>query len=111
MSMKKALADKVNKPDSQDAYVLAQVAIAHTYLGKEDFAEARKILDECEGILDTFDAVETVVHASFYRENADYFKVHIIHILLWEHLLTYSSPGQVRIRFLLQECSPLPRLC
>jgi 26S proteasome regulatory subunit N9 len=75
MAMKKALAGKVNRPDSQDAYVLAQVAISQAYLEKREFPEARKILDECEGILDTFDSVETVVHASFYRENADYFKV------------------------------------
>ncbi|KIV99883.1 uncharacterized protein PV09_08547 [Verruconis gallopava] len=74
LAMKKALADRVNKPDSQDAYVLARVAIAQAYLEDQDFAEARKILDECESILDTFDSVETVVHASFYRENADYFK-------------------------------------
>lgn len=73
--MKKALAEKVNKPESQDAYVLAQVAIAQAELEQSNFSEARKILDESERILDTFDSVETVVHASFYRENADYFKV------------------------------------
>jgi 26S proteasome regulatory subunit N9 len=75
MAIKKALADRVNKPDSQDAYVLARVAMAQAYLEKREFPEARKILDESEAILDTFDSVETVVHASFYRENADYFKV------------------------------------
>jgi 26S proteasome regulatory subunit N9 len=76
MSIKKSLAERVNKPDSQDAYVLAQVAIAQAYLEKREFPDARKILDESEKILDTFDSVETVVHASFYRENADYFKVY-----------------------------------
>lgn len=73
--MKKALAEKVQKPDSQDAYVHAQVAVAQTYRLSEEFTECRTILDECEKILDGFDAVETVVHASFYRENADYYKV------------------------------------
>lgn len=73
--MQKALAAKVNKPASQDAYVFAQVAVAQTTMGAGDLPAARKLLDEAEGILDNFDSVETVVHASFYRENADYFQV------------------------------------
>ena len=36
------------------------------------YDEARKDLDQCEQILDTFDSVESVVHASFYRVSADY---------------------------------------
>lgn len=74
--MQKALAEKVNQPGSQDAYVFAQVEQASTYLGnKGDLPAARKLLDECEKLLDTFDYVETVVHANFYRENAAYYKV------------------------------------
>lgn len=69
------LADKVNKPASQDAYVYATVAVAEIQLRLQDYEGARKKLDECEGILDTFDSVETVVHASFYRVNAEYYKV------------------------------------
>ncbi|KAJ9647035.1 26S proteasome regulatory subunit [Coniosporium tulheliwenetii] len=68
------LADKVNKPASQDAYVYATVAVAEIQLHLQDYEGARKKLDECEGILDTFDSVETVVHASFYRVNAEYYK-------------------------------------
>ncbi|KAF2433740.1 hypothetical protein EJ08DRAFT_686167 [Tothia fuscella] len=75
LSMKKALAEKVNKPASQDAYVFAQVAVASTLMTRKDLPAARKILDECEGILENFDSVETVVHASFYRENATYFQL------------------------------------
>lgn len=37
-------------------------------------AEARKDLDKCESILDTFDSVETVVHANFYRVSATYYQ-------------------------------------
>ena len=36
------------------------------------YDEARKDLDQCEQILDTFDSVESVVHAAFYRVSADY---------------------------------------
>lgn len=70
-----ALADKVNKPASPDAYVYATVAVAEIQLHLPDYDGARKKLDECERILDTFDSVETVVHASFYRVNAEYYKV------------------------------------
>jgi 26S proteasome regulatory subunit N9 len=75
LTMEKALADKVNQPASQDAYVFAQVAVATTLMSQKDLPAARKLLDEAERILDGFDSVETVVHAAFYRENASYYKV------------------------------------
>lgn len=79
--MQKMLSEKVNQPGSQDAYVSAQVELASTYLSnKGDLPAARKILDGCERLLDTFDYVETVVHAKFYRENAAYYKVYIYRI-------------------------------
>ncbi|KAL1639472.1 26S proteasome regulatory subunit [Diplodia intermedia] len=68
------LADKANKPASQDAYVYATVAVASVQLQLRDFPASRKKLDESERILDSFDTVETVVHASFYRVNAEYYK-------------------------------------
>ena len=37
-------------------------------------SEARKDLDKCESILDTFDSVENAVHAAFYRTGADYYQ-------------------------------------
>jgi 26S proteasome regulatory subunit N9 len=70
-----ALADKVNKPAAQDAYVYATVEVANIHLQLQDYEEARKKLDECEKILDSFDSVETAVHAAFYKANAAYYKV------------------------------------
>jgi len=66
------LSKKINKPASQDAYVYALVAAADVKLRLSDTASARKDLDTAEGILDTFDSVETEVHATFYRVNASY---------------------------------------
>lgn len=66
------LAERVDKPASQDAYVFALTSVASVRLRLGETAEARKDLDKCESILDTFDSVETVVHASFYRVSADY---------------------------------------
>jgi len=69
-----ALTSRVDKPASQDAYVfsLSHVASVQLSLGKQ--AESRADLDKAEKILDTFDSVETVVHASFYRVSADYYQ-------------------------------------
>ena len=64
----------MNKPSSQDAYVYAKAAVASAELRLGQNDEARKDLDSCEQILDTFDAVENVVHASFYRVSADYYQ-------------------------------------
>ena len=70
-----AVAAKVNKPGSQDAYVYATVETARLKLHLKDMDGARKALDEAEKILDRFDSVESVVHAAFYRVNADYYNV------------------------------------
>lgn len=69
------LAKKVNKPASQDAYVYALVAASDVKLRLQDFSGAREDLNIAESILDTFDSVETEVHASFYRTNASYYQV------------------------------------
>ncbi|KXS96606.1 hypothetical protein AC579_10573 [Pseudocercospora musae] len=69
-----ALAKKVDKPASQDAYTYALTSVASTRLSLQQTAEARKDLDKCESILDTFDSVETEVHANFYWVSASYYQ-------------------------------------
>lgn len=69
-----ALASRVDKPTSQDAYVFALTSVASVRLHLKQIDETRKDLDKCESILDTFDSVETVVHASFYRTRAVYYQ-------------------------------------
>ncbi len=69
-----AVAKKVDHEDSQDALVFATVAVARVKLDLEDFDGARKNLDTAEQILDSFDSVETIVHAAFYGANADYYQ-------------------------------------
>ncbi|KAL8840235.1 MAG: hypothetical protein Q9170_001442 [Blastenia crenularia] len=68
------LTAKVNKPVSQDAHVYALVAASEVKLRLEDLAGARKDLDTAESTLDSFDSVETEVHAAFYRTNASYYQ-------------------------------------
>lgn len=68
------LAKRVDKPSSQDAHVFALTSVASVRLRLEQTAEARKDLDKCETILDSFDSVENIVHAAFYRVSADYYQ-------------------------------------
>ncbi|KAK5685640.1 26S proteasome regulatory subunit [Elasticomyces elasticus] len=66
------LTSRVDKPASQDAYVFALSHVASVRLTLGQKTESRTDLDKAEKILDTFDSVENVVHASFYRVSADY---------------------------------------
>ena len=49
-------------------------AAAEVKLRLNDLAGARRDLDTAESTLDTFDSVETEVHATFYRINASYYQ-------------------------------------
>lgn len=80
-----SLADRVDKPDSQDAYVYAVADVAGVKLRLQDYEGSRKDLDNSQKILDGFDSVETVVHASFYKVNGDYYHVRLFHLLRKEH--------------------------
>ena len=75
LSFLRDLTKKVNKPSSQDAYVYALVAAAEVKLRLHELSSARKDLNTAESILDSFDSVETEVHATFYRINASYYQV------------------------------------
>lgn len=70
-----SLAERVDKAESQEAHVYAVADVAGVKLRLEDFDGARKDLDKSQKILDRFDSVETVVHASFYKVNAEYYQV------------------------------------
>ena len=75
MSFLQAVAKKVDTEDSRDAHVFALVSVARVKLTLPDMDGARKDLDEAERILDTFDSVETIVHAAFYDASANYYQV------------------------------------
>ncbi|CAG8972891.1 hypothetical protein HYALB_00001311 [Hymenoscyphus albidus] len=74
LSFLESVAKKVDNPNSQDAHVYATVAVATVKLELKDLEGTRKDLDKSEKILDNFDSVETIVHASFYRVNAEYYQ-------------------------------------
>lgn len=70
------IAERVNTPETQDAYVYALVETASIKLSLGEGDAARKELDAASKILDTFDSIDTSIHAAFYRVNADYFSVY-----------------------------------
>lgn len=75
LSFLTSLAEKVNKPDTQEAHVYALAEVANVKQRLQDLDGAQKDLEVCQKVLDSFDSVETVVHASFYKVNADYYHV------------------------------------
>lgn len=85
------IAAKVNKPASKDAYVYATVEVARVKLLLADMEGARKALDEAEKNLETFDSVESVVHASFYRVNADYYNAKLEFAAYYKNALLYLA--------------------
>ncbi|KAI4134940.1 MAG: hypothetical protein LQ347_001097 [Umbilicaria vellea] len=85
------LTEKVNKPSSQDAYVYALVAASDVKLRLSDYDGARKDLDKAETILDTFDSVETEVHATFYRINASYYQAKLDFAAYYKNALLYLA--------------------
>lgn len=101
------MANKVNNPNSQDAYVYATVAVATVKRELGDLDGARKELDRSEKILDNFDSVETVVHAAFYRVNAEYYQVSTKP--QFEDLMLIPIV-KTRVCILLSKCSSIPCL-
>ncbi|KAK9247218.1 hypothetical protein V1506DRAFT_470840 [Lipomyces tetrasporus] len=72
-----ALAEKVNTPASQDAYVYAQIETARVKLQIQDVDGARVTLDAAGATLDKFDSVESIINAAYYSVNADYYKAKV----------------------------------
>ncbi|KAI1275025.1 hypothetical protein F5Y07DRAFT_371531 [Xylaria sp. FL0933] len=85
------LAKKVDNENSQDAFVYATVAAARVELLLRDGEASRRHLDQAEKILDSFDSVETKVHAAFYQVNADYYKANADFASYYRNALLYLA--------------------
>ncbi|KAJ9658581.1 26S proteasome regulatory subunit [Neophaeococcomyces mojaviensis] len=69
-----SLQKRVNKPESEEAHTYATTELAGVYLRLDEEDKAREQLDTAQTTLDKFDFVENIVHASFYRVNAEYYQ-------------------------------------
>ncbi|KAI5283316.1 26S proteasome regulatory subunit [Ascosphaera aggregata] len=85
------LAEKVNKPDCQDAYVFALAEVAAQKLRIKDVTGTQQDLATAQSILDTLDSVETVVHAAFYKVNADYYQKKLDLATFYKNALLYLA--------------------
>jgi 26S proteasome regulatory subunit N9 len=91
LSFLTSVANTVNNTNSQDAYVYAIVAAATVKLELKNLEGARKDLDKAEKILDSFDSVETIVHAAFYRVNAEYYQSKLEFASYYRNTLLYLA--------------------
>lgn len=82
---------KVDTDETKDVYVLAVMESAYFKLRLNQVDEVKKAIDESEKILDGFDSVETVVHASFYRVSAEYYKVKANYAQYYKSALLYLA--------------------
>lgn len=64
---------------------------AHFKLLLGDADGTKAAMDKCGKILDTFDAVETAVHASFYRVSGDYYKAKAEYANYYKNSLLYLA--------------------
>lgn len=87
----KALAARVEQPDSEDAHVYAITELASVYLRLDEAPKAKEQLDKAQKTLDQFDFVENVVHAAFYRVNADYFQAKGDYTAYYRNSLLYLA--------------------
>ncbi|TGZ80184.1 hypothetical protein EX30DRAFT_320506 [Ascodesmis nigricans] len=87
------LSEKVDEYESRDAYVYAitEVARIKLCLEPQDLDGARKALDTAQKILDGFDSVESIVHASFYRVNSDYYSTQREFFNYYKNALLYLA--------------------
>lgn len=69
-----SLAKQVDNPSSRDAFVFATIEAARVrlLLGKVD--GAKESIEKAGQALDEFDSVDPIIHASYYRISADYYK-------------------------------------
>ncbi|KAN0065350.1 26S proteasome regulatory subunit [Thecaphora frezii] len=81
----------VDDPETQDAYVYARMEAAHFKLVLGDTDATKAAMDRCGSILDSFDAVETAVHASFYRVAGDFYKAKAEYANYYRNSLLYLA--------------------
>lgn len=86
-----ALSQKVDKPNSRDAYVYATIEAARVKLLLGDIEGAKTSISAAGVILDAFDSVESMIHAAFYRVNADYHKAKAEYAAYYRNALLYLA--------------------
>ncbi|ANB12217.1 proteasome regulatory particle lid subunit RPN9 [Sugiyamaella lignohabitans] len=69
------IVDKVNSPESVDAYIYAQIELARVKLSLQDLEGAKTLLDEASKSLDSVIANSNIINAAYYAVSSEYFKL------------------------------------
>ncbi|BFZ59234.1 26S proteasome regulatory subunit [Saitoella coloradoensis] len=85
------ITEKVDTPSTQDAFVYATVETARMKLLLGQLDESRESMDKAGKILDSFDSVENVIHAAYYRVNADYYKAKAEYAAYYKNALLFLA--------------------
>lgn len=74
LAFMQSLAKQVDHDSSRDAFVFATIEAARIKLLLADLDGARELTTKAGATLDTFDSVEPIIHAAFYKVSAEYYK-------------------------------------
>ncbi|UZJ53239.1 hypothetical protein CBS101457_002559 [Exobasidium rhododendri] len=91
------LAEAVDNPDSQEAFVFVKMEAAHFKLILGDVDGTKLAMDQCGKILDTFNTVEKGVHASYYRVCGDFYKTKAEYASYYKNSLLYLACIDVEV--------------
>ncbi|ORY77679.1 hypothetical protein BCR37DRAFT_118874 [Protomyces lactucae-debilis] len=85
------LASQIKRPDHNDAYVYATIEAARLQLALGDIEGAKKATEEAGGVIDSFDSVDPLIHAAYYRVSADYHKAKAEYTPYYRQALLYLA--------------------
>ncbi|KAJ1925086.1 26S proteasome regulatory subunit [Tieghemiomyces parasiticus] len=77
--------------DTRDAMILAHLEAGHFYLLMGNLDATAEAMEKAEKTLDTFNTVDPVIHASFYRVSADYYKAKAEFAEYYKNALLYLA--------------------
>ena len=89
------LMELVDTSTSRDAYVFATIHAARTQLLLGDVTGARTSTQKAGEVLDTFDSVDPVIHAAYYRVGADYHKAKAEYTAYYRQALLYLACAEM----------------
>ncbi|ORY98016.1 hypothetical protein BCR43DRAFT_490727 [Syncephalastrum racemosum] len=85
------VSSKVDTPETKDVHVLMRMETAHYQLKLNEIDTVKDAIDSSSKILDQFDSVETVIHASFYRVSTEYYKATAEYAQYYKNALLYLA--------------------
>lgn len=91
LAFMQSLSKQVDHPSSRDAYVFATIEGARIMLLLGDVSGAKEATQKAGKILDEFDSVDPMIHASYYRVSADYHKAKAEYTSYYRNALLYLA--------------------